>query len=193
MEAKTLWNARVEVPHSAQYHHPNNKSKPSAHCRCLLTRHRYCITYIPWRWMVLSIEGSHSCPYSLSWGREKKARAWYSFLCNINCQKQSTEEKLLLQFTCRGSLPATAGEGCFCCWTLVEVVQDHCQGQHCCSNEIHLPFSLLPLMDTAHFALWHRWQQHPEQDGGEPETLLGRILKGWTTLYSSQVIQLDEL
>lgn len=95
------------------------------------------------------------------------------------------EEKLLFQFICRGSLPATAGEGRFCCWTLAEVVQDHCQGQHLCSDEIVLPFGLLPPVDTAYFSLWHRQQQHPEQDGeGESETLLGQVLKGWTTLYS---------
>lgn len=95
------------------------------------------------------------------------------------------DEKLLFQFICRGSLPATAGEGRFCCWTLAEVVQDHCQGQRLCSDEIVLPFGLLPPVDTAYFSLWHRQQQHPEQDGeGESETLLGQVLKGWTTLYS---------
>lgn len=51
VEAKILWDAGVEVPYFAQYHHPNNKCKHSAHCSCLLICLCYHITYIPWRWM----------------------------------------------------------------------------------------------------------------------------------------------
>lgn len=47
VEAKILWDAGVEVPCSAQYHHPNNERKASAHCSCLLICHCYHITYIP--------------------------------------------------------------------------------------------------------------------------------------------------
>lgn len=67
------------------------------------------------------------------------------------------EEKFLFQFICKGSLPAAAGEGRFCCWTLVEVVQNDCQGQRLCSDETALPFGLPPpVRETAHFSLWHR-------------------------------------
>jgi len=44
VEAKTLWDAGVQVPHSAQYQHPNTKRKPSAHCSCLLICRCYYIT-----------------------------------------------------------------------------------------------------------------------------------------------------
>lgn len=47
VEAKTLGDAWVQVRHSAQSHHPNNKHKTNVYCSCLLTCHCSYTTYIP--------------------------------------------------------------------------------------------------------------------------------------------------